>query len=151
MKGERRLAREMALQALYELDTTGHSVGWVLDHTFARHERASARARAYARHLVDGILRARPTLDRFIQRHAPAWPLDQIAVIDRNLLRMALYEFTLGEVPPKVAINEAVELAKRYGADSAPRFVNGVLGSLLERRDEIVRALLRAEEERAET
>ncbi len=149
MKGERRLAREMALQALYELDTTDHSVGWVLDHTYARHERASERARAYAHHLVDGVLRTRPTLDRFIQRHAPAWPLDQIAVIDRNLLRMALYEFTVGEVPPKVAINEAVELAKRYGADSAPRFVNGVLGSLLERRDEIVHALLRAQKEEA--
>ncbi len=147
MKGERRLAREMALQALYELDTTDHSVGWVLEHTFARHERASKRVRAYCQHLVEGVLGHRATLDHYIQRHAPAWPLDQIAVIDRNLLRMALYEFTLGEVPPKVAINEAVELAKQYGADSAPRFVNGVLGSLLEHKDEIVHALLKAQPE----
>jgi N utilization substance protein B len=64
-----------------------------------------------------------------------------VAIVDRNLLRMALYEFTLGEVPVKVAINEAVELAKRYGSDSAPRFVNGVLGALVPMQTEIVEAL----------
>ncbi len=145
MKGERRLARDMALQALYELDATDHSVGWVLTHTFARNEKASARARAYCQHLIEGVLTYKPLLDRYIQEHAPAWPLEQIAIIDRNLLRMALYEFTGGEIPPKVAINEAVELAKRYGADSAPRFVNGVLGSLLEHRQEIIAAMRKEE------
>ena len=78
-------------------------------------------------------------------RHAPEWPLDQVAIVDRNLLRMALYEFTLGEVPVKVAINEAVELAKRYGADSAPRFVNGVLGALVPKQEEIAQALKAAD------
>ncbi len=141
MKGERRLAREMALQALYELDATDHATGWVLDHTFARHEKASPRSQAYARQLVRGVLDHRAVLDRYIQEHAPAWPLEQIAIVDRTLLRMALYEFTLGQVPPKVAINEAVELAKKYGSDSTPRFINGVLGSLLDHRDEIIAAM----------
>ncbi len=72
-----------------------------------------------------GIIAVVPQLDAYIQSHAPEWPLDQVAVIDRNLLRMALYELTVGKVPVKVAINEAVELAKEYGADSSPRFVNG--------------------------
>jgi len=67
--------------------------------------------------------------------------LDQVAIVDRNLLRMALYEFTMADVPIKVAINEAVELAKSFGSDSAPRFVNGVLGALAPRQNEIAKAL----------
>jgi N utilization substance protein B len=70
-------------------------------------------------------------MDRLIARYAPEWPLDQMAVIDRNILRIAIYEFLItDETPVKVAINEAVELAKVYGSDSAPRFINGVLGTL---------------------
>jgi N utilization substance protein B len=81
-------------------------------------------------------------LDQFIAAHAPEWPLDQVAIVDRNILRMALWEFAVSEkVPIKVAINEAVELAKVYGSDSAPRFVNGVLGSLAEKQNEIRQAL----------
>jgi N utilization substance protein B len=71
---------------------------------------------------------------------APEWPVDQLAVVDRNILRLALWEFAVsGETPVRVAINEAVELAKRFGSDSAPRFINGVLGSLAEREQEIRR------------
>jgi N utilization substance protein B len=77
-------------------------------------------------------------LDDFIAQHAPEWPLDQVAVIDRNILRIALWEFAVeGCTPVKVAINEAIELAKIFGADSTPRFVNGVLGSLANRQQEI--------------
>ena len=85
----------------------------------------------FVHHLVFGVLRYKEHLDSLIQRYAPEWPIDQMAPIDRNILRMALFEFSVdGQTPVKVAINEAVELAKIFGSDSAPRFVNGVLGSL---------------------
>jgi N utilization substance protein B len=80
---------------------------------------------------VLGTLREAPILDRWIADCAPQWPVQQLAVVDRNILRLALWEFRVAkETPVKVAINEAVELAKRYSSDSAPRFVNGVLGTL---------------------
>ena len=79
-----------------------------------------------------------PEIDKIIVETAPEWPLEQIAAIDRNILRMALWEFAVfRETPLKVAINEAVELAKLYGSDSAPRFINGVLGALAEHQNEI--------------
>jgi N utilization substance protein B len=82
-------------------------------------------------HLVNGVVQYKHHLDSLIQRYAPEWPIEQMAPIDRNILRMALFEFNIdGKTPVKVAINEAVELAKLFGSDSAPRFVNGVLGSL---------------------
>ncbi len=82
------------------------------------------------------------TLDHFIAEHAPEWPLDQVAIVDRNILRIALWEFAVyGKTPIKVVINEAVELAKTYGSDSSPRFVNGVLGSLAARQNELQQAL----------
>lgn len=144
MKGERRLARELALQALYEVDLVGHASAVVLHERFDTESNANARVSAYARQLVDGVMAATSSLDHYIQSHAPEWPLDQVAVVDRNLLRMALYEFTVGRVPVKVAINEAVELAKEYGADSSPRFINGVLGALVPYQDEVSRALTKA-------
>lgn len=141
MKGERRLARALALQALYEADLVGHAPAAVLRERFATEPNANARVSAYARQLVEGVTAATSHLDLYIQSHAPEWPLDQVAVVDRNLLRIALYEFTIGRVPFKVAINEAVELAKEYGADSSPRFVNGVLGALVPHQDEVTRVL----------
>ena len=81
-------------------------------------------------------------MDQFIAEHAPEWPLDQVAVVDRNILRIALWEFAVyRHTPLKVAINEAVELAKSFGSDSTPRFVNGVLGSLANRENELQQAL----------
>lgn len=141
MKGERRLAREMALQALYEIDAVGHAAGWVLQHCFEREPELSPQALEYCQELVMGVLRCTPQLDAYIQEYAREWPLDQVAIVDRNVLRIALYEFTVGKIPTKVAINEAVEIAKAFGSDSAPRFVNGVLGALVPLRREIARAL----------
>lgn len=141
MKGERRLARELALQVLYEIDLVGHAPATVLYERLGELSELNPRVEEYARKLVHGILSVVTQLDQYIQSHAPEWPLDQVAVIDRNVLRMALYEFTLGRVPVKVAINEAVELAKEYGADSSPRFVNGVLGALVPHQQEVVRTL----------
>jgi N utilization substance protein B len=141
MKGERRQARELALQALYEIDLVGHAPATVLYERFSSVPDLVSRVEDYARGLVNGILACTGELDDYIQSHAPEWPLDQVATIDRNLLRMALYEFTIGGVPVKVAINESVELAKSYGADSSPRFVNGVLGALVPHQEEVTRAL----------
>ena len=137
----RRKARSVALQALYELDCTRHLADEVfrcrLDDTPLEPEGI-----VFARQLVDGVRSRAEQLDVLIQKHAPEWPMDQMALIDRNILRMAIWEFAIDRTTPiKVAINEAVELAKLYGSDSAARFVNGVLGSLAAREDELVRDL----------
>ena len=131
MKSRKR-GRIAALKALYELDTTHHAPGTVLTQRLAD-EQLSPDGQQFARLLVTGVLEHRAELDQIIQRYAPEWPVDQMAVVDRNVLRIAIYEFSLAHVTPmKVAINEAIELAKTFGSDSAPRFVNGVLGALVE-------------------
>lgn len=138
---DRTRARGTALQALYELDITNHPVGTVLEERTADAD-LSEELINFFRTIVLGVLPIRTELDSFIAEHAPDWPLDQVAVIDRNILRMALWEFAVADdIPLKVAINEAVELAKTYGSDSAPRFINGVLGALANRHHEIIQAL----------
>lgn len=137
-------ARGVALQALYEIDLTGHQPGVVLEQRFQENELEDDLVE-FARQIVVGVAPLFETLDQFIAEHAPEWPLDQVAIIDRNILRMALWEFAVyGETPIKVAINEAVELSKTYGSDSTPRFVNGVLGSLAARENELRIALQKA-------
>lgn len=87
----------------------------------------------FARALVRGTLKKRSIIDKLIEKCAPEWPLEQVTAVDRNILRLGIYELMFGEydaVPPKVAINEAIELAKTFGSDSSPRFVNGVLGTI---------------------
>ncbi|MBI5958411.1 MAG: transcription antitermination factor NusB [Chloroflexi bacterium] len=129
----RRQARILALQALYEIDCTDHRVGEVLTQ---RLESDSVRedTRILTMRLVQGVLKYRARLDVLIHRYAPEWPLDQIAIVDRNILRIAIYELGREEaIPVKVAINEAIELAKTFGTESTPRFVNGVLGTLSSR------------------
>ncbi len=134
-------ARSLAMQALYEIDITGHPVGEVLGARLADTP-LDPRLADFARAIIQGVIAMVNDLDRFIAEHAPEWPLEQVAVIDRNILRIALWEFAVyRETPIKVAINEAVELAKIYGSDSTPRFVNGVLGSLAGRQNEIRQAL----------
>jgi len=136
-------ARSVALQALYEIDVAGHPPGAVLEERIADAELDDTLAE-FTRQIVLGIYPMIETLDRFIAEHAPEWPLDQVAIIDRNILRISLWEFAVnGKTPIKVAINEAVELAKVFGSDSTPRFVNGVLGSLSNRQNEIQQALKR--------
>ncbi len=137
---DRTRVRGIALQALYELDMTNHPLGTVLRERL-RESTLDKDLATFLQEIVTGVWSVRKDLDRFIAQHAPDWPLDQVATIDRNILRIALWEFTAANgTPMKVAINEAVELAKMYGSDSAPRFVNGVLGSLAERREELVQA-----------
>ena len=136
----RRKARAVALQALYELDCSSHEPGAVLAE---REEdgKLPEGQHEFARALVFGVLKDRARLDRWIAHFAPEWPVAQIAIVDRNILRIALWEFAVGRVSPvRVAINEAVELAKLYGSDIAPRFVNGVLGSLADHAEELADA-----------
>lgn len=126
----RRKARALALQTLYEVESAKHPVEEVLAQRLAE-KPLSADGEQFLRTLVAGVLANAPQLDEAIARHAPEWPLDQMALVDHSLLRMALWEFAVGrKTPLKVAINEAVELAKEYGSDSAPRFINGVLGAV---------------------
>lgn len=126
----RRRARRVTLETLYEFDIANHPPGEILQHRLIDSPMESVGVE-FASHLVHGIIQYQSEIDKLIARYAPEWPLDQMAVIDRNVLRIAIFEFLIdGETPVKVAINEAVELAKTYGSDSAPRFVNGVLGTL---------------------
>ncbi len=141
----RRAARILALQVLYETDTSAHAAGDVLSryfHVDFHQEQgeetdeqiklavADPDARSYASTLVSGVVMARASLDQELAKFAKQFPIETLSAIDRNLMRMALYEFNSGKVPFKVAINEAVEIAKSYGGESSPRFVNGVLGAL---------------------
>lgn len=130
MAGARRRARALALQALYEVDSAGHEIEEVVTHLLAD-GRLSAENGAFVRGLVSGVIQNKEKIDLNIQNFAPAWPIEQIPVVDRNILRLAIFEILLdNKVPVKVAINEAVELAKTFGGDNSSRFVNGVLGSV---------------------
>jgi N utilization substance protein B len=133
----RRRARRATLEVLYEYDIAHHPPGEVLQRRLEENNIDSAGVE-FASQLVQGVLSNMEGMDILIARYAPEWPLDQMAVIDRNILRIAIYEFIASEeTPVKVAINEAVELAKTYGSDSAPRFINGVLGTLAEQIPEL--------------
>lgn len=127
---ERSIARRIALQALYEIDLANHPVGEVLT-IHLQTQQPSRRIVKYVQNLVHGVRDNRPVLDEAIEQYAPEFPLDQIAFIDRNILRIAIYEFAVrARTPVGVAIDEAVELAKLFGADGASSFINGVLGAI---------------------
>lgn len=118
------------MQALYEIDATGHEVDEVLTRQLDSVSLSPENTR-FAEHLVRGALENQTKIDAHIRRFAHAWPMQQMAVIDRNILRLAIFEVLVdNRVPVPVAINEAVELAKDFGGQSSPRFINGVLSSV---------------------
>ncbi|MFQ5872659.1 MAG: transcription antitermination factor NusB [Dehalococcoidia bacterium] len=131
MAGPRRQARIKALQALYEADSVGHD----LEEILRRVEREGALAEKpleFASELARGVMRHRKSIDQTIQTYAPNWPVEQLSIIDRNILRIAIFELTCHKkTPPKAVANEAVELAKSFGSDSSTKFVNGVIGTLM--------------------
>jgi len=130
MTGTRRKARGLALQALYEINSVGHDAEVAVAHLLAR-ESLSEENNAFVRELVIGVIGNKEKIDQNIHSFAPAWPVEQMPAVDRNILRIAIFEILFdSETPLKVAINEAIELAKRFGTDSSPRFVNGVLGAV---------------------
>ena len=135
----RRQARIIALQTLYEVDTSRHLPEDVLQRNLDEPASenlsglpsADDKVRDYGSALVLGVLANRGNLDRLIEECAPSWPLDQMSSIDKNILRLAIFEILFdNSVPLKAAINEAVELGKRFGSDSSSRFINGVLGTV---------------------
>jgi N utilization substance protein B len=135
----RRQARITALQTLYEVDSTEHSVEDVLrrnlDEPASENPNATGLSdpagREFARTLVVGVLENSDDLDQIIEKSAPNWPIDQMSPVDKNILRLAIFEILFdNRVPLKAAINEAVELGKRFGSDSSSRFINGVLGTV---------------------
>ncbi|MCY4639220.1 MAG: transcription antitermination factor NusB [Chloroflexi bacterium] len=127
----RRRSRIAAFQALFEADLSGRHAERVLEVGLPR-ARLSEEAAAFARALVVGVAERQDEIDAVITTHAPAFPLSEMAPVDRSVLRLAIYEvlFDNRHAPLRVAINEAVEIAKGYGSDSSGRFVNGVLGSV---------------------
>ncbi len=136
MASNRHLGRILALQTLYEydfrvscLDDTA-DLNEILGRNLERYDR-TLDDKSFVEQLVVGVQKHADKLDETIQPIAPEWPIDQIARVDRTILRMAVYELTEGadQVPPKVAINEAVELAKAFGSDNSSKFINGVLGT----------------------
>ncbi|MGD0795596.1 MAG: transcription antitermination factor NusB [Dehalococcoidales bacterium] len=131
MARARHKARTIALQALYEIDSAARPAETVVERLLAGNKLSEQNV-AFVRELVAGVVRHRDKIDDNIQQFAPAWPLEQLAMIDRNILRLAIFEILFdNKVPVKVAVSEAVELAKTFGSESSPKFVNGVLGSVI--------------------
>ena len=138
MANLRQRARILALQALYEADTAHHDAGGSLERLLVE-SKLQAAGQELARVLVRTVAEHRPAIDETIRTAAPLWPLEQIATVDRNILRIAIAELSYLRgtsevvVPAPVAINEAVDLGKTFGTESSPRFINGVLGTVLGR------------------
>lgn len=133
--GSRHFLRSLAMQSLYEWDFNGRDekkIKSIIKHNVDEFS-FEINDQKFIEDLVGGVLKKRKIIDPIIEKSAPEWPIEQITIIDRNILRLGIYELMFGayeEVPPKVAINEAIELAKTYGGESSGRFVNGVLGTV---------------------
>lgn len=131
MPGSRRLGRTIAMQALFEIDAVASDPIASLEALAVEHG-ASDEVRAFGAQLVQGVLQHLPEIDRVVGEAAPQWPLEQVARVDKAVLRVAVYELRYaGDAPPKVVINEAVEIAKEYGGEGSGRFINGVLGHIM--------------------
>jgi N utilization substance protein B len=130
MTGERRRARELALKTLFEVDAVGHEPDQVWSRLI-EDTPISSEGSQFGKRLTKGVLQNRESIDALIGEVAPAWPVNQIALVDRNILRLAIFELMFdNEVPEKAIFNEAIELAKQFGSEQSPKFVNGVLGSV---------------------
>jgi len=133
LKKIRRKAREIALQILYQKDITQESLKNIWDF-FCEHHHPPAASLEYAQQLVQGVCKHQTQIDILIEKCAQHWRVERISPIDRNILRLAIYEMLfIDEVPPKVSINEAIELAKIYGTETSGAFVNGILDALYHR------------------
>lgn len=126
----RRRSRVVTVQVLYELDGSTHDVITALRARFIDNATAGV-SETYSRQLLEGILTNKLKIDRMISKHAPQWPIEQMPSVDRNILRVAIYEMMAKDTPMKVVINEAVEISKTYGGENSFSFINGVLGSIM--------------------
>ena len=128
----RRKSRVLALHSLFAADIRGKTAEPTLE-CLAEEDPLPVQVEEFAVRLLRGVASAHGALDDIIQRYAPAWPVGQLSPVDRNILRISLFELLHSpETPPKTAINEAIELAKMFGSESSGRFVNGVLGAVME-------------------
>lgn len=128
---KRREMRELVLKVLYASEIGKNDTGLIMEQLFTE-ENVEETGRAFCRSLVSGVLDNLATLDKLISKYSTDWPLDRMAAVDRNLMRIAVFEIVYSpEVPGAVAVNEALELAKNYGSDESPRFINGILGNIL--------------------
>ncbi len=131
----RRLGRELALKVLYQVDLVGAAPERALE-DLCRDEEVPSDSAEFARQLVAGVLGRQGEIDALIARYAREWSLTRMAVVDRNILRLGVFQILhRPDIPASVAINEAVELAKRYGEAESGRFVNGILGQLVRDRE----------------
>ena len=131
----RHLSRSIAIQSLYEWDFSGkqpETLTKIIEKNIKEFG-PGLEDESFVWQLVTGVVEHLSKLDKIIEKAAPEWPIEQITIVDRNVLRIGLYELLYGkkeEVPPKVAINEAIELAKTFGGESSGKFINGVLGTV---------------------
>lgn len=129
------MARAVAMRSLYAWDFNGRNDGdleGIMKHNVEEFA-PKLKDDEFVKKITQGVLKKRDVIDPIIEKCAPEWPLDQITIVDRNVLRLGIFELMFGEyeeVPPKVAINEAIELAKAFGGESSGKFVNGVLGTV---------------------
>jgi len=130
----RHLSRSIAMQSLYEWDFSGGKVD--LEKIVERNLQEfgpGLEDKSFTWQLVTGVIQHLKEIDKIIETSAPEWPIEQISIVDRNVLRIGLYELLYSDktaVPPKVAINESIELAKSFGGESSGKFINGVLGTV---------------------
>jgi N utilization substance protein B len=130
----RRIAREIVLQSLFQIDFSGCDAESALEASLAEHEeKDAAKAKAYAEKTLQGVLEHLAAIDGKIGEYAIDWTVERMSATDRNILRVAVYEMMFAEekIVPGIAINEAVEIAKRYGTEESPRFINGILGKMV--------------------
>jgi len=129
----RHLARTIAMQSLYQWDFGGkknEQLPDIVEYNLKQFA-PSFDDKGFIEKIIKGVIKYLPEIDKFIEKYAPEWPIEQITIIDRNILRIGIYELKFSkDIPPKVAINEAIEIAKAFGGDSSGKFINGVLGTI---------------------
>ncbi|MDO8626494.1 MAG: transcription antitermination factor NusB [Candidatus Magasanikbacteria bacterium] len=140
----RHLARSIAMQSLFEWDFRGQptaALPAIIEHNLTEFAPGLSESE-FVKSLVDGVIKHRAKIDTIIAKYAPSWPINQITIVDRNILRLGVLELNFSkDIPPKVAINEAIELAKSFGGPSSGKFVNGVLGSMYNEMPKIAEPL----------
>lgn len=143
---KRREARELVLKILYAWDVGKNDADQVMEQLF-NEENTTESGRVFCRSLVNGVIANLVAIDKLISKYSTDWPLDRMAVVDRNLMRIAVFEILFSDgVPSAVAVNEAIEIAKSYGSEESPRFVNGILGNIIKDLSQI-KAELKGETE----
>ncbi|MCU0666817.1 MAG: transcription antitermination factor NusB [Candidatus Omnitrophica bacterium] len=139
---KRTLARECALQILYQIDITGQFDDKTMPDFWSSREDVEQVSQSFANQLVQGVLDHKEALDKIISQYATNWRLDRMAVVDRNVLRLSCYELMFcDDIPPKVAINEAVDLAKKFSAPESGKFVNGIVDKIKQEKQKHIKDL----------